>query len=137
MKRDEGRLGFGKRSARRAPCAAQSASRAIWLRAVFALVLAALCVAPVSAQTQTYTTSSGHSLDLPPVASLDCSQLDAVLARIDGVNYRPIGPKRPTDPADLALWEYERKVAMKLAEKRCQRSGDAPKMGRMNLFSNN
>ncbi|MEM9724289.1 MAG: hypothetical protein AAF909_02355 [Pseudomonadota bacterium] len=55
---------------------------------------------------------------MPPVASLNCAEADRVLNTIARTNYRAIGPNRPKDPRDSALFDYENAVAKRMA-RRC------------------
>lgn len=77
---------------------------------------------------RTYVTSTGHELELPPVSSLTCSELDTVLTRITGTDYRPIGQPRPSDPNDNALFAYEDAASIRWQEN-CERGGGAQSYG--------
>lgn len=96
------------------------------------VALAAMMSAIAAAgENRAYRTTTGHELDLPPVSTLNCAQLDRVLTRIGGTNYRPLSPperatQRPSDPADGALYDYEHAASTRLAS-HC--GGAAPAQG--------
>lgn len=71
-----------------------------------------------AAQMKSFRTSSGHEFSFRPVESLDCSELDSVLAEIDQANYRAINSQRPSDPGDRALYDYENRASKRWA-RRC------------------
>lgn len=81
---------------------------------VFGAALA-LCGQGAWAQNQSFRTTTGHELSLPPVSSLDCAELDQVLRKIDAANYRSIGSQRPSNPDDGALYDYEDAASARLA----------------------
>lgn len=90
------------------------------LAAIALLSAGALNVASAQAQNTNFTTSTGHQLELPPVATLSCAELDTVLTRITGTNYRPIGQPRPLDPKDNDLFAYEDAASVRWQEN-CER----------------
>lgn len=75
-------------------------------------------------EVRLFRTSSGAELALPTIGGLDCRGLEAVLLEIGDSGYRPIGPDRPDDPLDRALFEYENAAAARQLEE-CQRNGRA------------
>lgn len=87
-------------------------------------VLLGLLPLTAAAQTKIFVTSTGHQLELPPVTTLDCTELDSILTRITGTNYRPIGQPRPSDPQDEALFAYEDAASIRWQEN-CERGPTA------------
>lgn len=65
---------------------------------------------PPSALSQSvelnFTTVAGQTLVLPAINSMECAEIDKMLARIDSTRYRGNGPQ-PHDAADCPLLNYE------------------------------
>ncbi len=81
----------------------------------------ALCVAliPFAAQAQecppvvwmdSFVTSTGKTLKLPDIGTLNCDEIVVMISTIDSTRYRENAP-RPTNPADTPLYCYERKLS--------------------------
>lgn len=75
---------------------------------VTALALAS--AQPVMAQGMLLT-SNGEAIESHPAETLTCGELTEKLNAIDETGYRS-GRPEPSDTADLALYEYERKLSV-------------------------
>jgi hypothetical protein len=64
------------------------------------------CVAQAQSAGGQFTTASGKTLMLPPIKSMECPEMDKMLARIDSTRYRENAPT-PHNKADAPLFEYE------------------------------
>lgn len=69
-----------------------------------------LAAAPTSAREGWFVTARGHQVETPAIERLDCPGMERVLAAIDSTGYRK-GKRLPYDPADMALFEYEHRLA--------------------------
>lgn len=69
-------------------------------------------------RVKVFTTTTGASLELPAISSLDCDQSSQVLDRIDASGYRVGAPDR-VHPADRPLMDYENEVS-KFHYRACQ-----------------
>lgn len=96
----------------------QALMAATWL-------FAAVCAAPASGSEahSRYTTSRGVIVDLPPLAAVNCADVADLIRTIDATDYRDVGPKPPTHPADKKLFHYESALWMK-AYRECGRESD-------------
>lgn len=54
-----------------------------------------------------FEASNGKVLRAPQVEALSCDDIGGVLDAIDALEYRDIGPRAPTDPRDIQIFEYE------------------------------
>jgi hypothetical protein len=88
-----------------------------------ALCAAVLACAPALARDGWFVTARGHRVETPAIATLGCPDMERVLAGIDATGYRK-GKRHPYDHADMALFEYEHRLAETHFE-RCGRD-DAP-----------
>lgn len=84
-------------------------------RLAVAAIAATILGLPLSVAAQSFTTSTGHNLQMQDVRSMDCGAMQATIDRIDATGYRT-GPQ-PRNPSDGPLYNYE----MRLAEERYQR----------------
>jgi hypothetical protein len=93
-----------------------------------ALCAAALAFAPVPAPAREgwFVTARGHRVETPAIETLDCPRMERVLAAIDATGYRK--GKRPHDRADMALFDYEHRLATTHFE-RCGRDDAPPSPG--------
>ncbi|MDD2869359.1 hypothetical protein [Neomegalonema sp.] len=88
------------------------------LRLAAAIAATGLWLQPAAANG--FTTSTGHSIQLPDVRSLDCGGMQAAMDRIDATGYRT-GPA-PRNPSDGPLYDYEKRLAEERYQ-RCLRGG--------------
>jgi hypothetical protein len=79
-------------------------------RAREAFCVALLASAPTHANDGWFVTARGHRVETPAIGVLDCAGIERVLARIDATGYRK-GKRLPYDRADMALFEYEHRLA--------------------------
>jgi hypothetical protein len=90
---------------------------------------AALCAvllawAPALARDGWFVTARGQRVETPAIATLGCPDMERVLAGIDATGYRK-GKRLPYDRADMALFEYEHRLA-EIHFERCGRDNDPP-----------
>jgi hypothetical protein len=89
-----------------------------------ALCVATLAFAPALARDGWFVTARGHQVETPAIDALDCPQMERVLAGIDATGYRR-GKRLPLDRADMALFEYEHRLA-EVHFERCGRDHAPP-----------
>jgi hypothetical protein len=89
-----------------------------------AVCLAALAVAPALARDGWFTTARGHMVETPAIDTLDCDRMERVLDGIDASGYRK-GKRLPYDVADMALFDYEHRLAQ-AHFRRCGEEAAAP-----------
>lgn len=89
-------------------------SGALGLQFVVAIATAGLAIGVATSAVGDETfimTSGGLKVDTPPIQSLDCPQITAVLATIDATGYRD-GSPTSIDPADAPLFAYESRLSV-------------------------
>lgn len=89
--------------------------------AVWSLAATLAHVAPSAAEDAFFQTAGGLRVETPPINSLDCTGMSAVLASIDETGYRR-GSPTTVDPADQPLFAYESKLSVARYET-CDGSG--------------
>jgi hypothetical protein len=76
----------------------------------FGMTMAALlAAASAAAQGRVFVTAQGVTVEAPPVAEMDCEQMQTVLLAIERSGYR-VGAA-PRDPADVSLRQYEDRLS--------------------------
>jgi hypothetical protein len=75
-----------------------------------ALALCLTAASPEAAAAGTFITASGVKVPMPEIVSLNCAEMEDVLAAIDASGYRGAA-RRPHDEADAPLLEYENRLA--------------------------
>lgn len=105
---------FGSRDAANPPQATRIWRPMAWMvtqrSGCVAFCAAALACAPALAREGWFVTALGHRVETPAIATLDCARMERVLAGIDATGYRK-GKRLPYDPSDMALFEYEDRLA--------------------------